>query len=315
MGSNERAEAAVLPRHVLAWASSQAGERACVTRVTPLQGGISSAVYALEVCREAEEEPLYWVMRQFTDMEWLKEEPDVARHETAALKAAQAAGQPSPRWIAADPDGDSCGLPTVLMTRLPGRVVLPPKAPSASWITGLAAVLAGLHQAKTEPMEKNYFTYNQVDRLQVPGWTSKPSAWAKVIECVQAPPPAYVPRLIHRDYHPANVLWQEDRVSGVVDWVNACRGPAGIDTGHCRVNLVQLYGTETADAFLEAYLKSAPELAETAHPYWDMLTLIEWLPGPPGIYKGWTDLGFSGLTEELVESRLDEYAELLARKA
>ncbi|WP_081412680.1 phosphotransferase [Fictibacillus gelatini] len=25
---------------------------------------------------------------------------------------------------------------------------------------------------------------------------------------------------IHRDYHPCNVLWEDGRLTGVVDWVN-----------------------------------------------------------------------------------------------
>ena len=34
------------------------------------------------------------------------------------------------------------------------------------------------------------------------------------------------PHLLHRDFHPLNVLWGAADVSGVVDWVNACVGHA-----------------------------------------------------------------------------------------
>lgn len=320
MGINVRPEGQALPQPVLAWVEEHAGrvtgKLARVEQVIPMQGGISSAVYALEVSLAGANERIHWVLRQFTDKDWLHVEPDLADHETAALQAAKSAGMPSPEWIAADPNGARCGLPTVLMSRLPGKVVLPP-SPSESWIRGLAGAAAALHDNQAsmiEPVAWNYFTYNKIEDLQVPAWTNNPSAWAKLIERVKRPAPNDVPRLIHRDYHPANVLWLDDRVSGVVDWVNACQGPAGIDTGHCRLNLVQLYGVETADAFMEAYLASPGSVIEAADPYWDILTLIEVLPGPPGVYKGWEDLGFRGLTAELVAARLDAYAERLANE-
>lgn len=50
-----------------------------------------------------------------------------------------------------------------------------------------------------------------------------------VFDFVREPRPQVKPCFIHRDYHPTNILWVDDKVSGVVDWVNACRGPAGID--------------------------------------------------------------------------------------
>lgn len=87
--------------------------------------------------------------------------------------------------------------------------------------------------------------------------------------------------------------------------MNACWGPVGIDLGHCRLNLVHLYGVEIADRFLSAYQDLAPDYVH--HPYWDLITLIEFLPGPPGMYPGWTSLGFPVVgTQDLIQ-RLDKY--------
>ncbi|WP_068785927.1 aminoglycoside phosphotransferase family protein, partial [Paenibacillus phocaensis] len=223
-------------------------------------------------------------------------------------------GLPSPRWLACDPDGRACGLPSVLMTRLPGRVMLDP-ADLPGWLDGLARMLAEIHAAEGPPIEWSYFTYNEVSRLDVPVWTRVPGVWQRIIDRVQGPVPSFRPQFIHRDYHPTNVLWQEGVVRGVVDWVNACMGPAGIDTGHCRLNLVQMYGVEAAEVFLHSYLAAArPDRCDVNDPYWDMLCLIEMLPGPPEVYRGWLDLGLNGLTPELLARRLDDYAENLVRK-
>jgi hypothetical protein len=45
----------------------------------------------------------------------------------------------------------------------------------------------------------------------------------------------------------------------------------------------------------------------TYDPYWDLLSLIEILIGPPKVYPGWTAFGVTGLTDELMEERLDSY--------
>jgi Phosphotransferase enzyme family len=34
---------------------------------------------------------------------------------------------------------------------------------------------------------------------------------------------------VHRDYHPAQMLFEGSRVTGICDWLTACRGPHGID--------------------------------------------------------------------------------------
>lgn len=152
--------------------------------------------------------------------------------------------------------GSTCGMPAVLMTRLQGSVVLRPEHIDP-WLDGLAHGRT-FRSCGTRP-------FDIVKQ-------SRP----KAREC-----------FIHRDYHPANLLWTHHTVSGVVDWINACRGPAGIDLGHCRVNLAQLFDVPTADAFLSAYQRHAGTTF-LYDPYWDLLSLIDILFGPPTVYLGWT---------------------------
>ncbi len=308
---NENGSGQPLSQATLDWLKRQAGTGSRIKRVIPLKGGVSSAVYLIQGARNGE--LCEYVLRQFTDREWLDQEPDLAEHEAAALSNAYHAGLPAPKWIAADYTGEVCGHPSVLMTRLSGEVILKPREMSI-WLEGLAGVLAELHHADTAAMKWNYFAYNDIVGLEVPDWTESPQAWKKIIERVQEGPPTYTPRLIHRDYHPANLLWENGKVSGIVDWVNSCYGPAGVDTGHCRVNLVQLYGVEVADAFLAAYLRTPGSAVEVEDGYWDMLSLTDFLCGPPEVYQGWIDLGFTGLTPQIIKERIDAYAvSLVAR--
>ena len=120
-------------------------------------------------------------------------------------------------------------------------------------------------------------------------------------------------RFVHRDYHPTHVLWQDGHLSGIVDWPSTCLGPAGIDVAWCRRNLVAMYGIAAADRFLYAY-RSLAGASFAAHPFWDLMVIIESLPGPPGVYPPGVTFGMRHLTGAIVRERLDAYlVSVLAR--
>ena len=164
-----------------------------------------------------------------------------------------------------------------------------------------------------EKLPWKYQRYNEGETLTVPQWSREPKAWKKVIEGVEAPPPPYRECFVHRDYHPSNVLWYGGEVSGIVDWVNGCRGPAGIDVAWCRHNLANLHGVEVADEFLATYATIAGS-AFQYDPYWDCMSVVELLPGPPSMYDGWKASDFPEIDDALMRERVDRYvASLVAR--
>jgi len=59
--------------------------------------------------------------------------------------------------------------------------------------------------------------------------------------------------LTHRDFWSGNVVWRDGKLTGVVDWSGAARGPRGYDVSWCRLDLVLLFDERIADVFLEAY--------------------------------------------------------------
>jgi hypothetical protein len=59
--------------------------------------------------------------------------------------------------------------------------------------------------------------------------------------------------LTHYDYWSGNVVWRDGKLTGIVDWSGAARGPSGYDLGWCRLDLVLLFDERIADVFLAAY--------------------------------------------------------------
>ena len=76
-------------------------------------------------------------------------------------------------------------------------------------------------------------------QLAAPTGTSQPGLWERAFAIYDRPPRPSSPVLIHRDFHPGNILWSGARVTGLVDWATASRGDPAADIGHCRVNLTE----------------------------------------------------------------------------
>jgi len=291
----------MLSENTRRWIESTTGAR--VFSVAVLPGATSSLLHAVEIESAAGRQSL--VLRRFANQEWVRREPDVAIREGLSLQHATRAGLPVPGLIALDSDGTHCGVPATLVAKIPGSVVLEP-GDRTSWVRGLAESAARIHRVDAGGFRWKYRRYNDGQALAVPNWSKQREAWKKAIEIVEGPLRTYSESFVHRDYHPGNVLWQNGVVSGVVDWVNGCRGPAAIDVAWCRHNLANLHGVSVADDFLAAYIAEAGSEFEY-DPYWDLMSVVELLPGPPSMYEGWRASGVPNITNALMRERVDDY--------
>jgi aminoglycoside/choline kinase family phosphotransferase len=88
--------------------------------------------------------------------------------------------------------------------------------------------------------------------------------------------PPFAPVFIHRDYHPANLIWHGEQIAGVVDWVSASIGPAEFDVGHCRGNLIREAGMHSADAWVETCIRRGVIRDYAAR--WDVVVAVDFLP-------------------------------------
>jgi aminoglycoside phosphotransferase (APT) family kinase protein len=292
-----------LDQRVKKWITGSLHGEARLRWAHHIPGGTSARLDAVDVLLDGKRVQL--VLRRFTDKEWLAVEPDLVAHEAAALAWASYANLRVPTLVAFDSDGEDSGTPATLTTMLPGKPQLRPDD-LADWLAEMAAAAFEIHQLDADGFPWTYRRFNAGVDLDVPRWSRKPDAWRKAIDIVHAEPPSARECFIHRDFHPSNLLWQDSKVSGVVDWVNACKGPVGIDIAWCRHNLANLYSVEVADEFLEAYSRVAG-LDYMYDPYWDVMTAVELLPGPPTMYAGWVAEGFPFISTDVLAERLDQY--------
>jgi aminoglycoside phosphotransferase (APT) family kinase protein len=292
-----------------------------------MTGGLASVVHRLTIDRGGYREVL--VLRQY----WQAVDPysqlgtaAEVRHEVGILRAVGDAGLPAPEPIAADADGrETGGHPAILMTRLPGRVDVTPADPEG-WLRQIAAMAVRIHgvQAGAGPFEPRidasaYGTHSWRQRTRsliptssgtpvIPSSATRPAVWEAAFAVLrqQAPEPATC--FIHRDFHLFNLLWRRGRLTGVVDWVRSCTGPADFDIGHCRLNLAVLYGADRAERLRLAY---EAEAGRAVDPWWDLYTLTaycdEWRQFIPLQVAGRAPVDTEGMTsrvEDLLEATL-----------
>lgn len=290
----------LLSSEVLEWVKNNAETGVDIREIRPLTGTTSSELYEIKIGKEN------LVLRLFTLKEWLEEEPDLATHEANSLRYASNMNVPTPRLIAADENGSHCGIPAVLMTKVPGSVILQPKN-LKNYVEQLAETMFQVHQLDVSEFPWHYFSYIDVSKVEIPKWSNHPDLWEKAVKIVKGPKPAMRECFIHRDFHPANVLWCGEKVSGVVDWPNACKGPVGADLGHCRVNLALLFGVKAANHFLDTYQSLAVD-SFRYEPYYDLTAIFDfsyW--GPPEVYAGWIAFGVDNLTNDMMAERADQF--------
>lgn len=252
-----------------------------------LAGSTSAALFVIHsVGSEA-------VVRIFDGQRWQENTSSLSNREGQILSALVGSHLPAPEPLAILPDNG------VVMTLMPGRVWLP-HTPSALWLQELAEMLTRIHQSAVV-VPWVYESWNDSGQPQAVDWWPDAELWNQCKLILDKRPDAAT-TFIHRDYHPVNLLWNDQHICAVVDWINACMGPAAVDVAHCRVNLALMYGIQAADDFLAAYQQLNPSWHYQA--FWDVdaafsgnLTDME--PYPP-----WQLFGLTDLNEQMMQQRL-----------
>jgi hypothetical protein len=246
-----------VPERVRAWV---ARELAPVTSWRRLPGASTSAVHGLRLADGSRA-----VLRQWAWPWVLEDEPAVPWREVDALLLAEAHGLAAPRLLAADPTGEAAGVPSLLMSWVPGRAVAAPD------LRELAAAAVRVHDVMVTDFGHTWFPWCVGALAGPPPAATRPELWERALE-VRAEVPSYGSLLVHRDFHPGNVLWSRGRLGGVVDWPNACLGPWECDVATCRLNLMRWAGLPAADGFLAAYRAATGRVYDQ---WWDLEYLLE----------------------------------------
>ena len=167
----------------------------------------------------------------------------------------------------------------------------------------MAQMLARIHALALDG--KPFESWLDRSQLSPPPDATRPAVWRDAIALLAEGRAPTRTCFLHRDYQHFNLLWSRERLTGVVDWGEACLGPPEIDVGHCRLNLTLLFSAQVADRFCEMYE------AESGHSVGDVYSLLsygpDWRQFLPIQIDGRAPLDVAGMTgrmEDVLEGSL-----------
>lgn len=272
------------------------GER--ILRAEVLHGGITADIRRLTVSDSRQ-----LVLRTYVDPHYLARAEDSLAREAGALAALAGTDVPAPELVAV-------ASPSLLMTHLAGRPILADEGAEAR-VPLLARQLVAIHAVRPAKRPPDYVALTTADTVVVPPGAD-PSAWSAAIDVLRRPPPPYEGRFLHRDFQPGNVLFDGDRITGVVDWAGASWGPADLDVAHCATNLALLHGPVWGPRFVAAYssvaaYSDAGGVLSDERLYWLVRDALACSEEVAVVSQPWRDAGRTDLTTRVVEERLDAY--------
>ncbi|WP_406176087.1 alpha/beta fold hydrolase [Streptomyces canus] len=293
------------------WVAKQLPEGRSVVDSGFLSGGWSSQMRRLTLDDDSE-----LVLRSFVKPFFRLHAPGLLAREASVLALlADADGVPAPEPVAVDATAEHCDHPSLLMSRLPGRVRVDEEDLERR-LDLLAAQLVRIHRVVPGERPRTYQAWTRPEKVQ----GVRGPLWERAVDVIRQDPPPYEGCFLHRDFHPGNVLFTgagaDLRISGVVDWVETSWGPADLDVAHCSTALALLHGPEHGLAFRRRYeAHGGHRLADGPdHLYWRLLDALAYCPDAAKLAGPWRELGRTELTPRVLGGRLEAYVRGLVER-
>lgn len=294
--------------------SLRPGDRVCA--VAALRGGWTSQMRRLDVEREGE--PYSLVLRSFVKPFFVKHALGLLTREADILRLLADTNVPAARLHGVDAAAEHCDHPSLLMSLLPGSLRLDGEDIERKTDL-LARQLVAIHGLPVPEgaRPRTYQAWTSPERVRLPEGSKQPEVWQRAVDLIRRSPPAYLPRFLHRDFHPGNVLFAGEgtglTITGVVDWVETSWGPADLDVAHCSTALVLLHGVPAGMRLADHYIAAGGTLSDDPadHLYWRVLDALAFAPDAEKVAEPWRGLGREDLTSAVLAQRLEEYLQAL----
>jgi len=237
--------------------------------------------------------------------------PEHVAHEFAILQLAEIGGIPAPRPILLDVEGEYFGVPTIVLSFLPGKPIFPTSNIGA-WVGALAGALHTVHDVTPDRYDLSalgvYLRDGMRERIRTDAFRSVELA-ADVYDVLERDLDRIDfsrPTLVHDDFWPGNTIWYRRRLQGIIDWTTAEVGDPRADVAQCRIDLTISHDIEVAEAFREAYERLAGR--SLAHLwYFDLFRGVKAFAQYEQWLVGYHDIGLRHLLPADVGSRLRQF--------
>jgi aminoglycoside phosphotransferase (APT) family kinase protein len=255
--------------------------------ITPLPGSYSNFTHRVDA-RSADGSSLCVVLRRYKTF-GSYDRGEKARREFKTFELLQRHGIPSPQPLFLDEHGVVLGTPGTVTSYVPGTQIESPSDP-VRWARALAVMLARIHAIPCDRAarsflldadeEATWFLRSGVAPDYMQAHPDGAAVWQTVHDLW--PRRQYIqPGLVHIDYWPGNVLWDQGQITAAVDWEEAAYGDPAIDVAYCRMELFLSGMGHATDAFLDAYETKAGRSAANLA-FWELAAAARPMFHPEG---------------------------------
>ncbi len=257
--------------------------------VEVLSGGEAAHVALLDIAKsDGARERL--VVRRHRPRD-LANNPDIAHDEFRLLALLAAEGVAAPRPIHHEPAG-LFETPCLVVSHIDGTPADDNVDPDALVIE-MAHYLARLHRVDGSRRELAFLPRLEqgletmvADSPVVPDETLSESSIRCALGNLPPPVSGHPPALLHGDFWPGNIVWQDRTIAGVIDWEDAAIGDPVADLANARLELAWLMGAQYADQLAQRYVAATHGAVDLADlPRWDLAAALR----PAGWVGGWEE--------------------------
>ena len=242
-----------------------------------LPGGYSADVTVLEI--ESPDGSIRKLIHRLHGAVDLQQNPNVAADEFRVLQLTHAAGLATPKPVYLDSNDSLFPTPSLVVEYMEGVTDLKPDDPT-DYVMQMAGELAKVHQMDLAGRDIDFLLKLEDDCTEALGRKSGPDMVSaeerKLLDLLISRRPLSLkntPVVLHGDYWPGNVLWQDGRLSAIIDWEDTRRGDPLFDVSNARFEILMLYGPDIMDAFTRHY-ESLNRVDFGCLPWWDLYTAL-----------------------------------------
>ncbi|GII91240.1 hypothetical protein Ssi02_14710 [Sinosporangium siamense] len=176
----------VIPAATRAWVERHLREGESIAGASRLRGGWTSEMRRLTIAGPYGSRQL--VLRSLVKPFYVKHAHGLLSREAGVLRLLAGTEVPAADLVAADPAGEHCEHPSLLMTSLPGRLRLDDPASAEA----LAHMLVRIHRVPVDDhtRPRAYQAWTSPDTVRVPADTVRPDLWRRASDLIRREPPA-----------------------------------------------------------------------------------------------------------------------------
>jgi aminoglycoside phosphotransferase (APT) family kinase protein len=233
-----------------------------LSAIRPIEGDFYNSVYMVKA-HSAAGSPMHMVIKSYEECG--NDRSEKAGREFKALTWLRDHRVPAPEPLYLDEGGAFLGSPSIVTSYVPGtQFIVPANPPSdpLDWGHALGVMLAKIHSTPCDATAQSLLLDANSEALWflhsgvVPDYMSAYPDGAEVWQTVHDLLPdihQVQPTLVHLDYWPGNVIWDQGQITGVIDWEEAAYGDPAIDVAYCRMDMFTSGMAQAADELLAAY--------------------------------------------------------------